>query len=97
MLLLCPIEVSIYSNADLMKGYSNMRYRFANLYEAPITNNVLYVTEIDVIALIQCTSPFLKVLFLEEAYNKMQTHEFDCVFSATLQHKLQTMYCMLQR
>lgn len=44
--------------------------------------------EVDVVALVQCSSPFLKVSFLEEAYSMMQTDQFDCVFSVTRQHKL---------
>lgn len=39
--------------------------------------------EIDIIALIQCTSPFLKKYFLLEALEKIQKQEVDCVFSVT--------------
>ncbi|PSN58321.1 hypothetical protein C0J52_00167 [Blattella germanica] len=44
--------------------------------------------EIDVVALVQCTSPFLRTSFLEKAYNMMQGGSFDSVFSATREHKL---------
>ncbi|XP_021938696.1 N-acylneuraminate cytidylyltransferase A [Zootermopsis nevadensis] len=44
--------------------------------------------EVDIVALIQCTSPFLKTSFLAEAYRNMQTGRFDSVFSVTQQYKL---------
>jgi N-acylneuraminate cytidylyltransferase len=44
--------------------------------------------EVDVVALIQCTSPFLNAAFLAEAYSKMQTGKYDCVFSVTREYKL---------
>ncbi|XP_023714254.1 N-acylneuraminate cytidylyltransferase isoform X2 [Cryptotermes secundus] len=44
--------------------------------------------EVDVVALIQCTSPFLKAEFLAEAYSKMQDGKYDCVFSVTREYKL---------
>jgi CMP-N-acetylneuraminic acid synthetase len=44
--------------------------------------------EIDVVALIQCTSPFLKASFLAEAYSKMMDGGYDCVFSVTREYKL---------
>lgn len=37
--------------------------------------------EVDIIALIQCTSPFLKRNYLEQA--KLLVQEFDCVFSVS--------------
>ena len=44
--------------------------------------------EVDVIALIQCTSPFLKASFLAEAYSKMMDGGYDSVFSVTREYKL---------
>lgn len=44
--------------------------------------------EVDVVALIQCTSPFMKAEFLAEAYTKMQDGKYDCVFSVTREYKL---------
>lgn len=38
--------------------------------------------EVDVVALIQCTSPFIKVRYLEEALWKVRNGA-ECVFSAT--------------
>lgn len=39
------------------------------------------------IALIQCTSPFISHLYLQEAFRKFMFHR-DCVFSAVHSHKL---------
>ncbi|XP_014287069.1 N-acylneuraminate cytidylyltransferase [Halyomorpha halys] len=47
--------------------------------------------EVTKIGLIQCTSPFLKAEFLEEAY-KMLNNNIDSVFSVTRQHKLRWGY-----
>ncbi|RZF37951.1 hypothetical protein LSTR_LSTR005451 [Laodelphax striatellus] len=44
--------------------------------------------DIEVIALLQCTSPFTKVDYLTEAFNKIISGEYDSVFSVTRQHKL---------
>lgn len=44
--------------------------------------------EVDVVALIQCTSPFLKASFLAEAYSKMMYGGYDSVFSVTREYKL---------
>jgi CMP-N-acetylneuraminic acid synthetase len=44
--------------------------------------------EVDVVALIQCTSPFLKASFLAEAYSKMMDGGYDSVFSVTREYKL---------
>lgn len=44
--------------------------------------------EVDVVALIQCTSPFLKASFLAEAYSKMMDGGYDSVFSVTRDYKL---------
>lgn len=38
------------------------------------------------LALIQCTSPFLKIEYLESAMNKFE--KSDCVFAASRSHKL---------
>lgn len=39
--------------------------------------------EIDLVALIQCTSPFLKAGYLEEAIGLLRSGRVDCVFSVT--------------
>lgn len=44
--------------------------------------------EVDVVALIQCTSPFLKASFLAKAYSKMMDGGYDSVFSVTREYKL---------
>lgn len=44
--------------------------------------------EVDIVALIQCTSPFLKASFLAEAYSKMMDGGYDSVFSVTRDYKL---------
>ncbi|KAF5285783.1 hypothetical protein FQA39_LY04244 [Lamprigera yunnana] len=44
--------------------------------------------QVNRVALIQCTSPFLKVRYLEEALGKLRSG-LDCVFSVTSTHKLQ--------
>ncbi|KAL1137645.1 hypothetical protein AAG570_009341, partial [Ranatra chinensis] len=43
---------------------------------------------IDVVALVQCTSPFLKVKYLERAYNMIISGQYESVFSLTRQHML---------
>ncbi|CAH1405941.1 unnamed protein product [Nezara viridula] len=47
--------------------------------------------EVTKIGVIQCTSPFLKVEYLEEAYRKLNNN-IDSVFSVTRQHKLRWGY-----
>ncbi|KAF5302527.1 hypothetical protein FQR65_LT00899 [Abscondita terminalis] len=42
--------------------------------------------EIDIVALLQCTSPFLKTKYIQEAVKKLETHA--CVFSVTRCSKL---------
>jgi len=49
---------------------------------------VISFAEVDVVALIQCTSPFLKASFLAEAYSKMMDGGYDSVFSVTRDYKL---------
>jgi CMP-N-acetylneuraminic acid synthetase len=57
------------------------RQSHVQIYESPFA-------EVDVVALIQCTSPFLKAAFLAEAYSKMQDEKYDSVFSVTREYKL---------
>jgi len=49
---------------------------------------VISFAEVDIVALIQCTSPFLKASFLAEAYSKMMDGGYDSVFSVTRDYKL---------
>jgi hypothetical protein len=56
-------------------------YIYIYIYESPFA-------EVDVVALIQCTSPFLNSAFLAEAYSKMQNGKYDSVFSVTREYKL---------
>jgi CMP-N-acetylneuraminic acid synthetase len=49
---------------------------------------VISFAEVDVVAVIQCTSPFLKASFLAEAYSKMVDGSYDSVFSVTREYKL---------
>jgi len=49
---------------------------------------VISFPEVHVVALIQCTSPFLKASFLAEAYGKMMDGGYDSVFSVTREYKL---------
>ncbi|XP_045030767.1 N-acylneuraminate cytidylyltransferase A isoform X3 [Daphnia magna] len=44
--------------------------------------------EVDVVALIQCTSPFVRVAHLNEALAKMTSGCYDSVFSVTRSHSL---------
>uniref|UniRef100_A0A1B6CT69 N-acylneuraminate cytidylyltransferase n=2 Tax=Clastoptera arizonana TaxID=38151 RepID=A0A1B6CT69_9HEMI len=44
--------------------------------------------DVEVIALIQCTSPFMKPEWLVEAHNKIMNEGYDSVFSVTRQKKL---------
>lgn len=46
------------------------------------------VLEIDVVGLVQCTSPFVGVEELQEAVTKMASGSYDCVFSVTRSHAL---------
>lgn len=48
-------------------------------------------TEVDVVALIQCTSPFVRVAHLNEAIAKMTAGCCDSVFSVTRSHSLRWM------
>ena len=48
----------------------------------------VYRPEVDIVGLVQCTSPFLKPEFLESAYNLMLDEEYDSVFSVTRDKKL---------
>ncbi|XP_032786772.2 N-acylneuraminate cytidylyltransferase A isoform X2 [Daphnia magna] len=45
-------------------------------------------SEVDVVALIQCTSPFVRVAHLNEALAKMTSGCYDSVFSVTRSHSL---------
>lgn len=47
----------------------------------------LCLAEVDVVALVQCTSPFIQVSDLDEACEKMESG-FDSVFSVTRSHAL---------
>ena len=44
--------------------------------------------EVDVLGLVQCTSPFVQSQLLEQAYEKIMTDDYDSVFSVTRIKKL---------
>jgi hypothetical protein len=71
------------------KYYNLMRVGFIQIDVVEYTEMYYSLfTEVDVVALIQCTSPFLNASFLAEAYSKMHDGMYDCVFSVTREYKL---------
>ena len=52
------------------------------------SSSFLWRIEVDVVALIQCTSPFVRVAHLNEAIAKMTSGSCDSVFSVTRSHSL---------
>ncbi|XP_055585469.1 N-acylneuraminate cytidylyltransferase [Uranotaenia lowii] len=44
--------------------------------------------EVENLALVQCTSPFLRTIYLEDAFKKFHRGKKDCVFSAVRSYKL---------
>ena len=49
---------------------------------------VIFFLESEIIAVIQCTSPFIKSNFLRDALDYIIKFDFDCVFSVTRSHQL---------